>query len=47
MSSAKSHVEREVVSATDDAVVVHGDRVRVDRINADLPHSEARHRFGG
>jgi hypothetical protein len=30
-----------------DAVVVHGDRVRVDRIERDLPHAEARHRFGG
>jgi hypothetical protein len=47
MSTPKSSVEHQVLAATDDAVVVHGDRVRVDRVHADLPHVEARHRFGG
>ena len=28
-------------------VVVHGDRVRVDRLDSDLSRVEARHRFGG
>ena len=28
-------------------VVVHGDRVRVDRVDSDLSHVEGKHRFGG
>ena len=30
-----------------ETVVVHGDGVRVDRVETELPHAEARSRFGG
>ncbi len=32
---------------TPESVVVHGDDVRVDRLDAELPHAEVRDRFGG
>lgn len=47
MSRARGGQPPQPGEATADKVVVHGEGVRVDEVDTELPRAEVRHRFGG